>query len=319
MSPRVVLDWFWQPRRADGLAAIRIVLGGYGLFYLESRYKLLSRTAELPSDLFRPVGLARLLSVPLPPEVVGWLIAAAVVLNVAFLLGAAFRVTGPAFALLMMFLLSYRNSFGMVHHSHNLFALHLLVVGVSHAADSLSLDRLFGSRRSSTVPATDWRYGWPVALVMSVTAMVYFLAGVAKVLGPAGWGWASGEVVRSQVAVNLVRKHLFGEASSPLGEMLYPYVAVFTFVGVMTLVVEIGAPLFLVNRRLLAGWAIATFGMHYGIAWIMGIHFDYQMSGAMFAAYVPWSPLFDHLRTTTTRLTHWSPLRNALGHRAEAS
>src|SRR5207302_7534003 len=94
-------------------------------------------------------------------------------------------------------------SWSMIYHSMNLVALHALVLGFTPAADALSLD----ARRASTVaagrdPAGAWQYGFAIRLLCAVTALAYFVTGLAKVASPMGWSWATGEVIRSQVAAN---------------------------------------------------------------------------------------------------------------------
>jgi hypothetical protein len=51
--------------------------------------------------------------------------------------------------------------------------------------------------------------------------------------------------------------------------------------------IELGAPLALAHRGLGQVWALAAFGMHWGIYFLMGIKFRYQQSGLIFA------PFFD--------------------------
>lgn len=52
--------------------------------------------------------------------------------------------------------------------------------------------------------------------------------------------------------------------------------------GIGTLVLELGAPLFLINRSIGRLWAIATYGMHVGIWLVMGITFEYCLLGVIF-------------------------------------
>ena len=91
--------------------------------------------------------MARGLSAVLPPNNL------TIVVNVAFLLGWGFRLSGPAFALLLLGILCYRNSWSMIYHSDNLLILQALVLGWTRAADALSIDELM--RRGATVTATD--------------------------------------------------------------------------------------------------------------------------------------------------------------------
>src|SRR5690606_19565214 len=129
-------------------------------------------------------------------------------LGLAFTLGWRFRVTGPAFALVAAFVLSYRNSFGMVFHTENLALLHLCVLAIAPSAAALSWDanrsRASGATDSATL-AVD--AGWAIRLICAVTATTYLVAGLAK-LRYGGWSanWADGELLRAHVAFDNLRK-----------------------------------------------------------------------------------------------------------------
>jgi hypothetical protein len=56
---------------------------------------------------------------------------------------------------------------------------------------------------------------------------------------------------------------------------------------VLSIVVELFAPVALLNRRLGMLWAVNAFGMHWGIFFIMSITFRYQMAGFIFLSFFP--------------------------------
>ena len=109
------------------------------------------------------------------------------------------RVVGPEHAGLLLWTLSYRNSWSMIFHSDNNLVLHTAVLGLSPSADSLSVDAVLAHCRLDP-QLRDWRYGLPSRLINAVTTATYFVAGVAKLMGPLGWSWATGESLRSQIA-----------------------------------------------------------------------------------------------------------------------
>jgi uncharacterized membrane protein len=55
--------------------------------------------------------------------------------------------------------------------------------------------------------------------------------------------------------------------------------------GIHTFIVELGAPLALLNRRLGRVWAGLAFLMHWGILFIMEITFRYHLSGILYASF----------------------------------
>ena len=295
LSKKLHRYWF-DEAPADRLAVLRVLVGGFALWYLWTRYGMLLEIGRTDPALFDPVGLAYLLEGPIPPVAFQVLVLATLALNVAFVLGWRFRVTGPLFAVLVIAVLSYRNSWGMIYHSRNIVVLHALIVGLAPAADALSLDALRGSaHRAKTLLsfgrprnlAGDAAYGWPIRLLCTVTVLTYFLAGVAKVMSPLGFGWAGGASLRSQIAADAMRKEVLGDTPSLLAFELYGMEWLFLLMGVGTLIFELLAPLALGRRRWGWAWAGAAFLMHWGIFLIMGIRFRYQLTGLIFAPFFP--------------------------------
>lgn len=283
---RHILNRWWFPEvPAERLALLRISTALYALWYVGTRLDLLSRVAETDHSLYAPVGPIQWLTTPLDPNLFQTIVWATLALNLCFLVGIFHRITGPLFAIALFFVLCYRNSWTMIYHSHNLLVLHILVLGFTHAADSFSIDRLIRGKKQQPAPMPSERYGWPISLICMATMLGYFVAGVAKVLSEAGWGWADGGIIRSQVGVDALRKEVMGESTGVLAPFLFEHIWIFTVMGVATLLVELGAPLFMAHRRLAQIWCLATYGMHWGIYLTMGIKFRYQLSGAMFLSF----------------------------------
>lgn len=243
---------------------------------------MLRRVASSDAELFRPVGVVSPLKRPISPAAFRLTLDATQASGVAFLFGWRHAYSGPVFAGLLTWLLTYRNSWSMLYHNDNALVLHVLVLGVAPSADALSLD---ARRRGGRVPAADGRYGWPLKAMNGVTALTYFLAAVAKVKGPLGWGWASGEALRRQIAVDGVRKELLGDGAAPLAYRLYGQVGLFRMLAAGSLAVEGLAPLALADRRVGRAWAVGALGMHWGIYLLMRIKFRYQQSGLVFAPF----------------------------------
>ena len=278
-------SWF-QGAPAERLAMLRILVGIFAVCLVGSNLLMWTRIGYTSPDLFKPLGVVSILSQPLPPAVNQILLICTVVLGVPFILGWRYRITGPAFAVLLLWVISYRLSWSMVYHSMHLVVLHVFVLGLSPAADALSLDaRGRGTVGAGPEPSSAWHYGFPVRLICAVTVCAYFVTGIAKVLSPLGRSWAAGESIRSQVAADAIRKELLGTAGSSLFYRLYHHVWLFTTMGVMTFFVELGAPLALLNKRLGKLWAVTAYMMHWGILFIMSIEFRYHLSGIVFLSF----------------------------------
>lgn len=277
------LDGYWfEKAPAVRPAVLRVLVGVYLLYYLGRRYSMFVKVAGSDASLFKPVGVASVLDKPVPVETFWRLLVATYVANVAFIFGWRHRYTGPLFAGLLLWVMSYRNSWSMVYHNDNGLVLHAMILGLTPSADVLSLDAL---RRATTAKDPDWRYGWPVRLMSTVTALTYFVAGVAKVKGPLGWKWADGEALRGQIAVDGLRKELLGGEAAPLAYVLYNNLFLFKILAVGSLIMELAAPLALLDKRISRLWAFGAFQMHWGIYLLMKIKFRYQLSGLIFASF----------------------------------
>jgi hypothetical protein len=302
-----IVDQFWFAEApAARLAVLRILIGAFAFYLVGSHYEKWTKIGHTSPVLFQPVGVVAILDRPLPPAVFQCLIIATLVTSVPFILGWRYRFTGPLFAALLWWTSSYRNSWSMIYHSANLVVLHVSILALAPAADALSLDsRRQGGARGRRDAADGWQYGWPIRLICAVTVLSYLVTGVAKVAGPLGTSWATGEALRSQVAADALRKELLGDAGSPLFYVLYDELWLFTALAVATLVLELGAPVALLNKRLAQGWALGAFLMHWGVYFIMSIKFRYQLSGILFASFFD----VEHLVAWVTAWRGWGEAR----------
>jgi len=276
------LQAFWfAPAPAERLAILRIGTGGFALWYLLSRFSMLRRMARGGEAHFEAIGLVAELGGPIPPLAFDAVLYILIGLNLLYILGWKFKYIGPLFATLLLLFLTYRNSWAMIYHNRNALVLQVLIIGWTTAADAFSLDAL----RSRTLKGIHWRYGLPIKLICVATVCTYFVSGVAKVAGDLSWEWATGEALRSQVAVDAIRKVLLGGELEPVFMWIYPYTWVFMVMGITTLILELGAPFALWKKRLTWVWVVLTWLMHWGIFFVMGIRFRYQMTGLIFLAF----------------------------------
>ena len=296
--------WWFCPAPALRLAILRVLIIGYGLIWLIGFSPLLLANLRLPPEQFAPVGVVSLLDAPLSAGLGtgAWL--ATISFGVAALLGWRFRVVGPIYALGLLWVASYRNSWGMIFHTENLLVMHTLIVAMLPASDAWSMD----ARARPGDPTPDPRYGWGPKLMATVTVLAYVLAGVAK-LRNAGWTWLEGDVLLSHVGWDNLRKEQLGSMYSPLGAALCAFPAVFMPLAWMSIVLEIGAPLALFGRRLAWVWSIGIWCFHVGVLAIMAIGFAYPLSGVAFA------PLFAVERPVLT-LAAWARRRRPTSYLA---
>lgn len=272
--------WWRAPAPAERLALLRILVGIYCVGLLLLRGPSLLRLAQLDAARFDGVGLAVLLDVPLSLPSLIALLALAFVGALCFCVGFRHRVLAPGFAVLLLFLLSYRNSWGHMSHSEQLVSIHVLLLSVLPCADALSRDHTAGR----TFAGPSHRYGWPMRLLMLCVVISYMIAGWAK-LHYGGLAWVSGDAVYQQVAHDTLGKLRLGAFVSPLGPTLLRWPWVFAVASVFTLIIELGALVALLGGRLRTAWVAGAYAMHVGIALTMSIAFPYPLWGIAFASF----------------------------------
>lgn len=270
---------FYAPLGPARLATLRVLSGAFTVIYFIVRSPVMASFRSFRPSQFEPVGIAAVLHAPLPASLVLALYLAAISFGLLFTLGAWFRVTGPAFALLALWVTSYRNSWGMVFHTDNLLVVQLCLIALSDAGAALSIDA-----RHRPPAAPDGRFGWPVRLIAAVTVLAYLLAGIAK-LKASGFGWLDGETLRNYIAYDAVRKAQVGSIHSPFGAWLVQYAWPFPIIGTLTMILELGGPLALLHPRAARLWVLGVYGFHVGVIATMAIAFPYPLSGIPFLCF----------------------------------
>ena len=216
----------------------------------------------------------------------------------AFTTGWRHRWTAPLFAILLLWITTYRNSWGVVLHTENLMVLQVMVLSITASADAFSLDARRGVRRGPD--GEHWSYGWPIRLLILVTVLTYALAGWAK-LDNGGLAWLGDEVLRSHIANDNLRKLLLGDFYSPLGGWLVQYAWLFPPMAVATVVIELGAPLALFSRALGRMWVFGAWLFHAAIAVLMATVFPYPLLGVAYAAFFRVERGWDRMRARLAR------------------
>lgn len=282
------IDRFWRyEERAERLAWLRIAIGGYALGYLVLRAPYLARYATYAPEQMEAVGVVSLVDRPLVPGAVYALIAAAIVAGVPFVLGLWFRWTAPVFAGLVLWVITYANSWGKIQHTENLFVLHLIVLALCRSADARSLDAKRARGRGEAPIERGVDYGWPIHLLTLITVCSYFVAAIAK-LQNTGWHWVDAAYLRNYVAFDNVRKIELGSLSSPIGTWLVQYEWVFLPFAAGSMALELVAPLALFFKRFGRVWAALIYAFHIGVLVVMAIGFPYQALGVAFLSFFDW-------------------------------
>lgn len=263
---------------AQRLAAFRILTGTFAVGYLLVRLPYFLTVIRLDPARWDPPGALSLLASPLTPGLAQAVLMATILAGIGFTVGWRYRISGPTFALLLLCVLTYRNSWSHLFHSDNLLAMHVLIVGLAPAADAWSMDA-----RRRMLPTPSVGYGWPLRLAAFVTALTYVVTGIAK-LRYTGGGWLRGDTLLHQITFDNARKKVLGSPYSPLAAPLANHPGLVRPLGLATLVIELGAPVALLSRRWATSWAASAWLFHVGIVALMAISFPYPLS---LVAYAP--------------------------------
>jgi vitamin K-dependent gamma-carboxylase-like protein len=293
---------FWQwyapaapPRRIE---LLRLAIGGYALIYLVSRASHLNAVVDYPASAFAPVGVVRALSGPLAPAWVYATYGASVLTGAAFTFGVLYRFSAPLFALLLLWVMSYRHSWGMIFHTDNLLVIHVALLCFVPAEGWWPRSPLPAATGSG---ARAGAAGWVPRAMSLVTVSSYLVAGIAK-LRHTGWSWAAGGALREQIAYDAIRKIELGSTHSPLGPWLLPHEWVFLPLSVLSLATELLAPLALIGTRWAAVWSCCAWCFHAGVLALMAIAFPYPLSGCAFLSFFPLERALPVLRRSWRRL-----------------
>jgi hypothetical protein len=271
------VNWFDDPAPAARLALLRILVGASSTTYLAVRLPAFHALADAPGRDFAPVGALWWLGAPVPAGVLTAVLVVALASGAAYTAGAWFRISGPCFALALLALTTYRSSWGQLLWFENLMVLHVVIVACCPAADAVS----FAARGRPCAPDRAV-YGWAVRLAGLVTVLTYVLAGLAK-LRAGGRAWLSGDTLVNHVAFSAARLDVLGATPPPLAGLLVRHEWLLPPAAVLTVALELGAPLALLGGRVRDVWVAGTWLMHVAIAATMFVVFPYPLTLVAFA------------------------------------
>jgi hypothetical protein len=257
---------------------LRIAVGCYGVGWVVVLAPELLALTDVDPARYDPLGIVAVLHLrPLSTGALAGLMAGTVVAGAGFVAGWRYRISAPAFAAGLLVLTTYQNSWGKVLHTENLLVVHVLVLAVSPAATAFAVHRRPAVRGHATSS------GWPVRVMALATAGAYLAAGATK-LRVSGVAWIDPDNLRSWVAYDLVRKDLFGDPYLPLAPGALEHAWVFGPAAALTLLIELGAPLALLGRRVARAWVVSAWGLHVAVLVAMSVAFPYQLTGIPLAA-----------------------------------
>lgn len=244
-----------------------------------------------PVEIWRPVHLLQVLGLGTMPSTQA--LAVLQILWKASLLSASvglFTRASCGFACLLgAYLLALTHSFHKINHSDGALVIAMGVFAFARSGEAWSLDRVMrrgGSVRSTRLPAGSGEYWWPIQMVRVLSALVFFGAGIAKVVhGGLPWLWS--DALYNYVSLcQLVRE--------PLLVVDLPwesYKWLWRALAFGTVSIELSAPLALFSSRARAVIVPGLLSLQVGILLVMGDNFTQFM--ALYLFWIPWGSILD--------------------------
>ena len=251
----------------------------------------------MPTPFFEALGLRTL-----PPASIDSLQLIWKISLLTSCLGLASRVSLWTSFVAGFYLFGIPHNFGKVHHNDTLIVLIMAVFALSRATDVLTLDRWlerwwnvrWGSPAPAAGPAPSGEYTWPVRAVWVLMSIVFFAAGFSKV-AYSGLDWAL-----SHNLENTIVAHFYSHRPpTRLGLYVAQVGLLCQATAVATLVLELGAPLALVSRRLRWVFPPGLFLMQLAIWILLGVNFFNYFVCYFF--WIPWDRIVGKVRRRRSR------------------
>jgi hypothetical protein len=281
LADRWTRFWF-EPTPPDNLGLCRILF--YGLLFIYFVPVDYTGWGTLPRSFFAPVWPFEKFRIPVLGD--PYLALTAAVWKAALLLscvGFFTRVSTIVAFVLGTYLIGVPYNFGKTDHMTAIIVFALGILAVSYCGDAWSVDAAIRRRfRGEQHCAPSGEYRWPVRAVWLTMALVFFAAGMAKVLA-SKHHWVFSE----HMEISLVQR--FYDPNPPdirlgLWIALHPWAA--KSMAAVSLLGELLFPLALLSRRARRILPPALLAMQLGIGLVMNVWFWPFMFCYLF--WVPW-------------------------------
>ena len=282
--------WWFEPESPLNLGVCRLLYFGLLFQHVTFQTRPVSHWATIPPGFIRPVWLFAKLHLHVAPPSV--LLGLEIAWKASLLLscvGLFTRVSTVVAAALTLYMIGVPYNYGKVDHMTAILVFTTGILALSRCGDAVSLDRLIRKRRDPSPPAPSGEYRWPVRMVWVLMSVLFFNAGMAKVLR-GGLPW----VTSDNFAVLLVQRHYM--TSTPAldwGLWIAKHPLLFKTFAAGSILAELFLFLALFSRRLrwVLPWSLLA--MQVGIGLLMRVWFTPYMYVYLF--WVPWDKVFARL------------------------
>ena len=268
-----------------------------GTFLIATLVTSFSALGQLPVTILRPTGLMKVLPWNFYDRLLTptGMFAFKSVLLLSLLLSTFGLLTSFSTKVSLLLVIFYEGlvrSFGHYNHDEMLAVYYLVVLAFVPCGDDFSLDHWLGRKRAGQ---SSFIYGYPVLLMQSLMAWVYFSSALVK-MRVAGLKYLSADNLPVlAIFHSLDNLH---DTGFRLAFWLPQVRVVLPFVVGVVLVWELVFPVAIVWRR--ARWWILGFGVLFHIAtlFLMNIFFPYQL--AMYLIFVDWDKVGEWINRRRT-------------------
>jgi len=268
-----------------------------GTFLIATLVTSFSALGQLPVTILRPTGLMKVLPWNFYDRLLTptGMFAFKSVLLLSLLLSTFGLLTSLSTKVSLLLVIFYEGlvrSFGHYNHDEMLAVYYLVVLAFVPCGDDFSLDHWLGRKRAGQ---SSFIYGYPVLLMQSLMAWVYFSSALVK-MRVAGLKYLSADNLPVlAIFHSLDNLH---DTGFRLAFWLPQVRVVLPFVVGLVLVWELFFPVAIVWRR--ARWWILGFGVLFHIAtlFLMNIFFPYQL--AMYLIFVDWDKVGEWINRRRT-------------------
>ena len=268
-----------------------------GTFLIATLVTSFSALGQLPVTILRPTGLMKVLPWNFYDRLLtpSGMFAFKSVLLLSLLLSTFGLLTSFSTKVSLLLVIFYEGlvrSFGHYNHDEMLAVYYLVVLAFVPCGDDFSLDHWLGRKRAGQ---SSFIYGYPVLLMQSLMAWVYFSSALVK-MRVAGLKYLSADNLPVlAIFHSLDNLH---DTGFRLAFWLPQVRVVLPFVVGLVLVWELFFPVAIVWRR--ARWWILGFGVLFHVAtlFLMNIFFPYQL--AMYLIFVDWDKVGEWINRRRT-------------------
>ncbi len=296
-------DYWFRPSSVFNLAVCRIAVVGLQLVLVLFPYALLTVPpytrfevfVALPDELWNPVFIFRLLTLPFGPDYrptvahleIAYAIAA--VAGILSFIGLFTRASLWAFVTSLIFIVAHSHSYGEFHHVETVSTIFLMLLAASPSGECLSIDdrlRRRGLRRAGEDAAAKLGLDrkselarWPLVLMAWLFAMIYLSAALSK-LGGSGLEWLNGHTLQTHL---LSCSSYWGlELGTWIGQRFF----LCWLLGWVSILFEATFFVVLIFPRL--GWVYALLGAAFHIGIWMTMKAPFAIYLACYSVFFPW-------------------------------